>query len=111
MADRQRDERKSKYPWERWSVELPEGKAWLVERFRDYQCLSTSFASQVRKHAADEGLKAAITIVIEQNPLSPTRSAIKEYVLFVFYDGNSFWRPNLPAFKDVQKMRRKLGYE
>lgn len=90
--------RTSKYPWERWSGRLPEGKAWMVTRFLDYQCQSKSFASQIRKVAAERGQKATITV-------------FENYVLFTFYDGNSFWKPNMPAFKDVQRMRKKLGRE
>lgn len=104
-------QKRSKYPWERWSGPLPEGKAWMVTRHRDYDCLSLSFAGQIRRFAAERGQKATIVIVAEQHPLSPTRSVLQEYILFTFYDADSLWRPNMPAFKDVQKMRRKMGYE
>lgn len=80
----------SKYPWDAWARPLPEGKAWVVVRFRDYTCESTSFAGYVHRAASERGKKA-------------TCVTFDSYVVFLMYDGNSFWKPNLKAFPEVMK--------
>lgn len=87
--------RRSKYPWERWSGPLPEGKAWMVTRFLDYHCESRSFATQIYKVAAERGQK--VTVQVYDN-----------YVVFAFFDADSFWKPNMPALKTVKQLRKRL---
>lgn len=90
--------RQSKYPWDKWTGELPEGKAWMVTRFLDYQCESKSFASQIYHEAARRGQK--VTIQVFDN-----------YVVFAFFNPNSYWKPNMPAMKTVKQLREKLGLD
>lgn len=88
------NEFKSKYPWGKWSGALKDGQAWMVTRWVDYDCESSSFASQIYQEAKRRNM--AVTV-----------ATFEGYVLFVFYKRDSLWRPNLPAYKDVQKLRRK----
>lgn len=88
--------RPSKYPWERWTTELKDGEAWLCVRFKEYTCLSESFAGAVRKEAAERGLK--VTVV-----------TFPDLVLFRFFDGNGYLMPNMKALPVVREFLDKYG--
>lgn len=87
-----------KYNWSQWNKELADGRAWVAYRGGDYQCLSTSFASTLRRLAAENGKKATIQV-------------FDSCVVFAFFDAKSYWKPNMPALKDVRRVRRSLGLD
>lgn len=98
MPEEEKPSRGSMYDWERWMRKLPEGRAWMVTRHLDYKCESRSFAGYVYRVARERGLRATV-------------HTLDDYVLFCFYDPTSYWKPNMPALKDVKKIRKKLGME
>lgn len=87
----------SKYPWDAWTARLKDGQAWKVTRFVDYTCESASFGSQVYLEASRRGMKATVVV-------------FPEFVLFVFFAGDSYWKPNLRAYPEVRKLRSRYGY-
>lgn len=87
-----------KYNWNQWNKELADGRAWVAYRFRDYQCLSASFASSLRRLAGENGKKATIQVY-------------DSCVVFAFFDADSYWKPNMPALRDVRKIRKSLGLD
>lgn len=88
--------RRGIYQWDKWSTPLPDGKAWMVTRHLDYTCESHSFGSQLYRVAAEWNMK--VTVQVYEN-----------YVVFAFFKADSYWKPNMPALKNVKALRKKLG--
>lgn len=87
-----------KYNWKQWDKELADGRAWVAHRYSDYQCESKSFASAIRRLANENGKKATVMV-------------FESCVVFAFFDADSYWKPNMPALKDVRKVRKGLGLD
>jgi hypothetical protein len=85
---------KSKYKWlgRRATRELKPGVAHLAIRGTDFECEPASFAGQVYQAAYALDLKASCAVFSDR-------------VVFAFYRGDDFVRPNLPAYPVVRKMR------
>lgn len=78
----------SKYPWDRWVST----QAWLVEKGRDFHCLTESFQARVHIEANRREMKAT-TMTFEGR-----------IVVFQFYDRDSLLMPNLKALPAVRRL-------
>lgn len=88
--------RERKYDWDHWAKPLADGQAWMVTKYRDYTCESQSFASQAHLAARERGKKA-------------TCITFEAFVVFLMYDRNAYWKPNLKAYPVVLDLLRKYG--
>lgn len=84
----------SRYKWlgKQVAKELQPGVAYQAIRFKDYDCLSYSFAQAVYAAANTLGMKA-------------TCAVFDSSVVFAFYHPDAFLRPHLAAYPVVKKIR------
>lgn len=77
-----------KYNWERWT----DGRVWFVSYPEDFTCTVGGFASQLYLHCTEER-----GVVVKTFPFD-------NVIVFRYYDRASEWKPNLPYYKEVQKL-------
>jgi hypothetical protein len=87
----------SKYPWDRWS----DGQTWMVEQGSEFTCYGRSFAAAAHLAAKVRKLKVTSSVfAFDHKP---------DIVIFVFYDGEGLWKPNMTALPTYRELMDELG--